>query len=270
MDDANNVIYGINFASTDFLGLAQNSTTKEEAIKAVLDFGCNSAGSPLAFGATKYYRQLRDEIADFWKMKSVMIYSAGWLAGYGVFKGLLKEWDHVVMDELCHNSLQEGASAVTSNVHRFPHLNQSAMEAKLKEIRSKDLGNSIMLVTEGLFYMDSSSPNLVEYQRLAKLYNAYFLISCSNDFGCMGPGGRGIWELQGLKDRSNVLLLGSGSKTLSVNIGFLACDDDHVIEYMKILSTTYMFTNAINPVQANTSLNNLRIIASEHGKQLRK
>jgi glycine C-acetyltransferase len=54
------VIYGINFASADYLGLAQNEFAKEAAIQATIDFGCNSAGSPLAFGATKYYRQLRE------------------------------------------------------------------------------------------------------------------------------------------------------------------------------------------------------------------
>jgi hypothetical protein len=31
---------------------------------------------------------------------------------------------------------------------------------------------------------------------------------------------------------------------------------------MKYVSTTYMFTNAINPVQAATSLANLRILRS--------
>ena len=31
-----------------------------------------------------------------------------------------------------------------------------------------------------------------------------------------------------------------------------------------------MFTNAINPVQAATSLANLRILRTEHGRQLRK
>lgn len=58
MDDNNNIIYGINFASADYLGLSQNSLAKEAAIEAATTFGVNSAGSPLAFGATKYKRQL--------------------------------------------------------------------------------------------------------------------------------------------------------------------------------------------------------------------
>lgn len=56
MDDNNNILYGINFASADYLGLAQNSFAKEAAIQAAQTFGVNSAGSPLAFGATKYFK----------------------------------------------------------------------------------------------------------------------------------------------------------------------------------------------------------------------
>ena len=65
-------------------------------------------------------------------------------------------------------------------------------------------------------------------------------------------------------------MIGTGSKTLSTNIGFVGCQDAKVIEYLKYFSTSYMFTNAINPVQAATSLANLRILRSEHGRQLRK
>ena len=34
MDDSNNILYGINFASADYLGLAQNNYAKEAAIEA--------------------------------------------------------------------------------------------------------------------------------------------------------------------------------------------------------------------------------------------
>lgn len=36
------------------------------------------------------------------------------------------------------------------------------------------------------------------------------------------------------------------------------------------MSTAYMFTNAINPIQAATSLANLRILGSEEGKMRRQ
>lgn len=132
----------------------------------------------------------------------------------------------------------------------------------LKEVRAKDPNNAILVVTEGLFSMDSDSPDLVAYQKVCKEHNAYLLIDCAHDFGHIGEKGRGFWDVQGLTDLSNVLLIGTGSKCLSTNIGFVGCNDTRVIEYLKYYSTAYMFTNAINPVQAATSLANLRILRS--------
>lgn len=117
--------------------------------------------------------------------------------------------------------------------------------------------------------MDSDSPNLKLLQQLCKSHGAFLLIDCAHDFGSMGEEGRGVWETQGLTDLSNVILLGTGSKTLSTNIGFVGCSYD-VIEYLKIYSTAYMFTNAINPVQAATSLANLSILSGYEGKLRRK
>ena len=50
--------------------------------------------------------QLKEELADFWGVKSILIYSAGWLGGFGVIKALVKENDYVIMDRLSHNCLQ--------------------------------------------------------------------------------------------------------------------------------------------------------------------
>ena len=107
------------------------------------------------------------------------------------------------------------------------------------------------------------------WARLTKKYDAFLLIDCAHDFGCMGPNGRGTFELQGLTDLSNVILMGGGSKCLSTNLGWVGCNDKNVIEYMKVHCTSYMFTNAINPIQGATALAQLRILKSEVGNQIR-
>ena len=42
----------------------------------------------------------------------------------------------------------------------------------------------------------------------------------SHDLGIFGKSGKGIFEEQGLKDLSNIVIVGSGSKSLGVNFGF--------------------------------------------------
>ena len=76
--------------------------------------------------------QLKQELAEYWNVKGLLIYSAGWLAGFGVIKALVKSWDHIIMDQLSHNCLQEGANAATQNVQKFKHLDHEEMVQMLK------------------------------------------------------------------------------------------------------------------------------------------
>jgi 7-keto-8-aminopelargonate synthetase-like enzyme len=57
------------------------------------------------------------------------------MAGFGVIKCLVKENDHIVLDQLAHNCLWEGARAATKNCYRVKHLCNKAMEEKISELR---------------------------------------------------------------------------------------------------------------------------------------
>lgn len=173
------------------------------------------------------------------------------------------------MDQLSHNCLQEGSNAATKNIQKFPHLNQEAMVELLKKTRSENPDSGILVITEGLFSMDSDSPDLKFYQKITKQYGAFLLIDCAHDFGHLGEHGRGQWEVQKLEDRSNVILVGTGSKCLSTNIGFIGIKDKNVIELLRNMSTAYMHATVLNPAQAATSLAQLRILKSEEGKERR-
>lgn len=113
------------------------------------------------------------------------------MAGFGVIKALIRPSDHVIMDYVSHNCLQEGAISATKNIKKFAHLDQAEMLTMLKETREKDPHNAILVITEGLFSMDADYPDLVFYQKVTKQYNAYLLIDCAHDFGHLGATGKG-------------------------------------------------------------------------------
>ena len=122
---------------------------------------------------------------------NVLIYPTGWMGGFGIINAIIRPHDHVIMDYVSHNCLQEGVISATRNIHRFAHLDQEEMTQILKETREKDPDNAILVVTEGLFSMDADSPDLVYYQRVTKQYDAYLLIDCAHDFGHLGAKGKG-------------------------------------------------------------------------------
>ena len=58
------------------------------------------------------------ELGEYWDT-NVLIYPTGWMAGFGVIKGLIRENDFIIMDSISHNCLQEGSMAATKNIKKF-------------------------------------------------------------------------------------------------------------------------------------------------------
>ncbi|MCA9050251.1 MAG: aminotransferase class I/II-fold pyridoxal phosphate-dependent enzyme, partial [Planctomycetaceae bacterium] len=144
----------MNFASQDYLSLAAHPEVHRAAVEAISEFGVHSAGSPALTGNTSLSLQLEQKLADMLNMQQTVLFPTGWAAGFGTITALVRPDDHIVMDELSHACLQQGAAAATKNVIHHPHLDVASVRRTLSEIRSSDSKNGTLVVTEGLFSMD--------------------------------------------------------------------------------------------------------------------
>jgi glycine C-acetyltransferase len=212
--------------------------------------------------------QLERKIADFLKMEEAILYPTGWAAGFGVIRGLVRSSDHIVMDALSHTCLQEGAQASTKNVYLFRHNDLEHCRRWLSQIRAKDNENGIMVVTEGLFSMDSDTPDLRAMQALCREFNATLMVDVAHDLGCLGEDGTGHIGIQGMLGEVD-LVMGSFSKTFASNGGFVACRTRAIKEYLRFYSPSCTFSNALSPSQAATVLKAFEIIESPEGAMLR-
>jgi glycine C-acetyltransferase len=259
---------GVNFASQDYLSLSSHPAVKSAAKETIDRCGVHSAGSPALVGNTSHSVALERKIADFLKMEEAVLYPTGWAAGFGIIKGLVRSADHVVMDMLSHSCLQEGAHAATTNIHLFRHLDNEYCRNILTKIRSKDKENGILVVTEGLFSMDSDTPDLAALQRLCHEFNATLVVDVAHDLGCLGEDGRGHIGMQNMLGKID-LVMGSFSKTFASNGGFVACKSRAVKEYLRFYSAPATFSNALSPAQAATVLKAFEIVDSAEGRTLR-
>src|SRR6201995_3852215 len=217
-DDSGNKMRGVNFASQDYLSLSSHPAVKATAKETIDRCGVHSAGSPALVGNTSHSVELERKIADFLKMEEVVLYPTGWAAGFGVIKGLVRSADHVVMDMLSHSCLQEGANAATTNIHLFRHLDNGYCRDILTKIRAKDKENGILVVTEGLFSMDSDTPDLATLQALCDEFNATLVVDVAHDLGNLGDDGRGHIVIQNMLGKVDIVM-GSFSKTFASHGG---------------------------------------------------
>nr|CAA9266228.1 Palmitoyltransferase-like protein [uncultured Armatimonadetes bacterium] len=267
-DEQGNTRDGINFGSQDYLSLSLHPAVLAAAERALREFGPHSAGSPMLTGNTDPSLALEADLGEALQMEHVMLFPTGWAAGFGTIVGLVRPDDHVLLDNLSHACLQQGAQAATANVRRHGHLDLAAIRSHLSDIRSKDSRNGILVVTEGLFSMDSDCPALGPLQDLCHEYSATLLVDVAHDFGASGPRGTGTIGSQNLLGKVD-LVMGAFSKTFAANGGFLATRSESVKQFVKMFGGTHTFSNAISPLQAAVVVEALRIVRSAEGEQRR-
>lgn len=259
---------GINFSSQDYLSLSSHPAVHAAAIEAIQRLGVHSAGSTALAGNVVDGQTLEHEIGAWLKTAHVSLFPTGWAAGYGVIRALIRATDHVVIDVLAHNCLQEGAAAATRNVHYYRHLDVAHARKQLRRIRDKDAHGGILLVTEGVFSMDADSPDISALQALAHEFGAMLLVDVAHDLGCSGPDGTGQIGVQRMLGQVD-LVMGAFSKTFASNGGFVATHHQSIREYLRYYAPPNTFSNALSPAQIATIRECLRIVRSLEGEQRR-
>jgi len=260
---------GVNFASYDYLGLSTHAEVRTAAIQAITQGGTQTAGAPVLQGNSPLSLRLQAALAELVGLPHVVLFPTGWAAGYGVITALIRNKDHVVLDQYAHNCCVQGATAATPNVHRVRHLSTEAFVRQLRRIRTHDAENAILVVTEGIFSMNGDSPDLAALQRACREYDATLLVDAAHDLGVVGPGGTGIVGLQGLVGRVD-LVIGSLSKVFAANGGFAATSSAAIREYLRPYAPSHTFSNALSPPQCAAALKAIEIVRSAEGDDLRE
>ena len=266
--DGSGAVTGVNFASQDYLNLASHPSICTAAIEAINQYGVHSAGSAALMGDTLLADLLERRIASFLNMEDCTLLPTGWAAGYGAVRTLAGAGDHIIIDVLAHACLQEGARCSGAQVHSFPHLSIDAVRRRLTPIRAEAPQAGILVVTEGLYSMDSDTPDLRVLQALCSEFAATLLVDVAHDLGSLGPGGRGALGMQEMIGKVDVVM-GSFSKTFASNGGFVASRTSSLKTGLRYFCNPLTFSNALSPVQAAIVLAAFDIVDSPEGDRRR-
>jgi len=210
----------VNFASYNYLGLNGHPEVIAAATEAMKEQGISACASRLVGGERPWHRALEDALARIYDAETALTFVSGHATNVTTIATLLGREDLILMDQLSHNSITEGAKLSGAQRLTFPHNDYEWLDERLGQIRADH--RNVLIVVEGLYSMDGDSPDLDRLIAIKQRHGAWLMVDEAHGLGVLGPTGKGIAEAQGIDPRAVEIWMGTLSKTLGACGGYIA------------------------------------------------
>ncbi len=246
----------IDLASNDYLGLSQNPELIEAAHSTMLSEGLGAGGSRLVTGSRPIHNKLEKELSEWLEVDKVLLFPSGFQANIAAVNILANRHTTVIADKLIHHSLLVGIKASGTRIKRFAHNNINDLEKLIKECIQVKPNYRPLVITESLFSMEGTCPNLKKIAALCRSYKAMLLVDEAHAIGVLGDKGRGMCF--GISDPIT-MISGTFGKAFGSGGAFLATNHE-IGEQIIQASGAFQYTTALAPPLAAGALAGLKLI----------
>ena len=227
----------VDFCSNDYLGFARSPILKQwinEEIFANKHVLNGSTGSRLLSGNLSYTETLEQQIADYHKAEAGLIYNSGYDANIGLFSSLLQRGDTIIVDELAHASIIDGARLSYANRYSFRHNDLKSLDEKLKHAK----GNCYVVI-ESVYSMDGDTPPIKDILAITQEHKAELIVDEAHAIGLYNNG---LINRLGLENRLFARIVTFG-KALGCH-GAIVLGSKALREYLINFSRSFIYTTA--------------------------
>ena len=256
----------INFASNDYLGLADHPRVVAAAEAVACEQGWGAGASPLVTGRHVAHARLEARLAEFMETEAALIFPTGFAANLGTIAALVGRGDIVFSDALNHASLIDGCRLSRATIAVYGHNDLDELERQLAATQSR-VARRRLIVTDALFSMDGQAARLVELCDLAERHDAMLLVDEAHTLGVVGAEGRGVCEAVSVEGRVSARVA-TLSKALGSSGGFVA-GSAKLIEWLANRARSYVFSTAGTPASAAAAMAALEVIVNEPERRVR-
>ena len=248
----------IMLGSNNYLGLTNHPEVKAAAARALDAYGTGVAGSRFLNGTLDIHVELEEKLARFMNREAVLTFPTGFQVNLGVISSLIGRKDVVILDNLDHACILDGARLSFGRVLKYGHNDMDALEERLRSVEDD---RSAMIVVDGVFSMEGDLADLPRIVELKNKFGARLMVDDAHGIGVMGENGRGTAEHFGVDDEAD-LVMGTFSKSLAAVGGFVA-GEKKVIDFIKHNARAVMFSAAPAPASVATVIKAIEIIERE-------
>ncbi|WP_282077706.1 8-amino-7-oxononanoate synthase [Epibacterium ulvae] len=258
---------GYDFASNDYLGLAESDALREAAASAIArGVPVGAGGSRLLRGNADEHVALENEAAAFFGTDAALFMGGGFNANLALFSTLPLQGDLVLYDALIHASTHDGMRLGRADVRSFAHNDANDAAAQIAQWRADGGTGQIWIAVEAVYSMDGDIAPLGHLNALALHHEACLIIDEAHATGVFGPNGRGVAHQ--IAAQSHVLSLHTCGKALGVS-GALICGHRLLIDMLVNKARAFIYATAPSPLNAALVRAVLRLLKDTPGLQRR-
>ncbi|MBD3856149.1 MAG: pyridoxal phosphate-dependent aminotransferase family protein [Acidobacteria bacterium] len=254
----------IMLGSNNYLGLTNHPEVKQAAAEALESYGTGTAGSRFLNGTLDIHVELEEKLAQFMGSEAALTFSTGFAVNLGVISSLIGRKDVVILDNLDHACILDGARLSFGRVLKYPHNDMDSLEERLRSVEDQ---RSKMIVVDGVFSMEGDLADLPRIVELKNKFNARLMVDDAHGVGVMGEHGRGTMEHFGLENEAD-LVMGTFSKSLAA-VGGYVVGDSKIIDFIKHNARSLMFSAAPPPASVASVIKAIEIIEREPERRQR-
>ena len=247
----------INFCANNYLGLSDHPRLIEAAKRAMDSRGYGMSSVRFICGTQDIHKQLEGAIADSFGTEDTSLYAACFDANGGVFEPLLDERDAIISDALNHASIIDGVRLCKAVRYRYANADMDELERCLKLAQAQRFR---VIVTDGVFSMDGNVAPMDRICALAERYDALVMVDECHSAGVVGPTGRGVTELFGLRGRVDIIT-GTLGKAFGGAIGGFTTGRREIVEMLRQRSRPYLFSNSLPPAVVGAGIEVFRMLS---------
>jgi amino acid adenylation domain-containing protein len=244
-----------------YLGLNRDPEVVEEAGSALKRFGAGMGTSAVASGVTDLHLEFEKAFAELVGKPAACLFPTGFTANLGVIAGLLGENDLIVLDQLCHASIVDGARLSGAAIRTFRHNDASDLDSILRAEASPY--RTTLVALESVYSMGEGTAPVADIVRTAKRHGALVLVDEAHSFGFYGPRGAGCCAAQGVTGPVDFIMT-TLSKALGSLGGVIAAREEH-IALLKSSARAYIFQATTTPADIAAALAALRRLSTDDG-----
>ncbi|MDY0195769.1 MAG: pyridoxal phosphate-dependent aminotransferase family protein [Sulfurovaceae bacterium] len=245
----------IDFASNDYLGLANNKEQLNKALELLNKYDTFAPkASMLVGGYHSLHKIFESQMATLNGFEAGIMVGSGFLANLSLFEALVRKGDHLFVDEEYHASGMMAIGLLKDRVTLFKHNDPEDLRCKISEVKAK----RIIIAIEGIYSM-SGELCAREIFDISDENDALLIIDEAHSSGVIGKKLLGIFEYYGIAPKTNHIKMGTLGKAYG-SYGAYILASKTIISFLENRAKPIIYSTAPSVIDTALAIVNMQYI----------